>query len=123
MTTDTPPVPTWVLALVVPVVAGLAVLVTTLTSGDEDVAPVAATAGVTIEDFSFSPDPVEVEAGTTVTITNVDGVGHTLSADDGSFDSGIVEGSGDGSIVAPNPGTYAFTCQIHPSMTGTLVAS
>ncbi len=115
--------PTWMLALIVPVVAGAAVLVTVLTSGDEASAPVASRAAVTIEDFTFAPDPIEVRAGDTVRIANVDGVEHTLSADDGAFDSGIIERSGSASIVAPDAGTYTFTCQIHASMTGTLVAS
>lgn len=115
--------PTWMLALIVPVVAGAAVLVTVRTSGDEASAPVASRAAVTIEDFTFAPDPIEVRAGEAVRIANVDGVEHTLSADDGAFDSGIIDRSGVASIVAPDAGSYAFTCQIHASMTGTLVAS
>jgi len=124
MTTGTRALPTWALALIVPLVAGLAVLVTALASGeDAATAPAAARAGITIEDFTFAPDPFEVGAGATIEVTNSDGVQHTLSADDGTFDTGIIDGSGSSSIVVPGPGTYAFTCQIHPSMTGTLVAS
>ena len=120
-TTSTGRLPTWVLALIVPLVAGVAVVATALTSGDDATAPAAA-AAVTIRGFTFAPDPVEVRAGETVVIANVDGVEHTFSADDGAFDSGIIDRSGSGKFTAPAPGTYTFACQIHSSMTGTLVS-
>ena len=41
----------------------------------------------TISNFSFSPDPLTIPVGTTVQWTNDDGVSHTVTADDGSFDS------------------------------------
>ncbi|MGI8477693.1 MAG: plastocyanin/azurin family copper-binding protein, partial [Thermomicrobiales bacterium] len=58
-----------------------------------DTAPTAAAApaaqeSVAIADFSFTPNALEVAAGTTVTWTNTDTVPHTATADDGSFDSG-----------------------------------
>lgn len=121
-TTSTGRLPTWALALLVPLVAGVAVVTTALTSGDDAAAPAAAAAAVTIRDFTFSPDPIEVRAGETVVIANVDGVEHTFSADDGAFDSGVIDRSGSGKVTAPAPGTYTFACQIHSSMTGTLVS-
>ncbi len=76
---------------------------------------------VRIADFSFSGD-LTVTVGQTVTVTNVDGAPHTVTANDGSFDTGDIGGGGTGSFVAPTqPGTYDFICTIHPSMTGQLV--
>jgi plastocyanin len=81
----------------------------------------AAPAGTTVEisDFTFSAPTAG--AGASVTVANRDGVAHTVSADDGSFDSGTVDGGATGTFVAPSaPGTYQFHCEIHPQMSGTL---
>jgi plastocyanin len=80
--------------------------------------------GATIKIFEFSfGEPITVSAGTTVTVRNDDGVGHTWTADDGSFDSGTL-GPGDTfEQTFDEPGTFAFHCNIHPSMTGTLTVT
>jgi plastocyanin len=81
----------------------------------------ATAAGTTVEisDFTFSAPPAG--PGASVTVANRDGVSHTVSADDGSFDSGTVDGGATGTFVAPAaPGTYQFHCEIHPQMNGTL---
>jgi plastocyanin len=60
-------------------------------------------------------------AGAEVTFDNQDGTAHTLTADDGGFDTGPVAAGESATISAPaEPGTYAFHCEIHPSMTGQL---
>ena len=68
-------------------------------------------ASVTISDFSFQPSVVTIQAGATVTWTNQDPMAHTVTADDGSFDSGMLGVSGSASAsyshVFAEPGTYA----------------
>ncbi|BAN04040.1 cupredoxin domain-containing protein [Ilumatobacter coccineus] len=77
-------------------------------------------ASITIEGFAFSGPPV-VAAGSTIEVTNLDGAPHTLTADDGSFDTGDLAQNDVGVIAAPaTPGTYSFVCAIHPSMTGSI---
>ena len=50
-----------------------------------------------------------------------DEVRHTVTADDGTFDLGLDgEGSG-GSHRFTEPGTHAYHCSVHPSMTGTVL--
>ena len=79
----------------------------------------AAGATVEIADFTFSAPTSS--PGASVTVSNRDGAAHTVSADDGSFESGAVNGGATGTFVAPSaPGTYQFHCEIHPQMTGTL---
>lgn len=74
-----------------------------------------------IKNFTFSPMPLAVKAGQTVTVTNDDTTIHTVRADDTSFDTGNLNGGTSGSFVAPaKAGTYAFHCNIHDFMTGTI---
>ncbi|MGH9136578.1 MAG: cupredoxin domain-containing protein [Acidimicrobiales bacterium] len=80
-----------------------------------------AAAGVTAEGFAFSPGEITVTAGSEVSFTNADGVTHTLTADDDSFDTGNVGGGETATLTAPaEPGDYDYHCEIHSSMTGTL---
>jgi plastocyanin len=79
----------------------------------------ASSATIRISGFAFSA--VSAPAGATVTVSNTDGVAHTVTADNGSFDV-TVPAKGATTIVAPTkPGSYRFTCSIHPNMHGTLV--
>lgn len=81
----------------------------------------AAPAGGSLEISGFQFGAATVGAGGQVTVSNRDGAPHTVTADDGAFDSGQVDGSGTGAFVAPGqPGTYGFHCEIHPDMAGTL---
>ena len=80
-------------------------------------APVA----IQIADFSFGPART-VGVGAVVQVSNADAEAHTLTAEDGSFDTGSVDDGTVVSFTAPAvPGTYSFYCDIHPSMTGQLV--
>jgi plastocyanin len=78
---------------------------------------------IQIEGFAFSAlDPVD--PGTEITVSNLDGAQHTLTADDGSFNTGGIDGVGATTITAPDvPGTYTFVCNIHPSMAGSLTVN
>lgn len=78
-------------------------------------------ASIDIEGFAFS-GTAPVATGASISIQNRDGVTHTLTAEDGSFDTGRLSGGSSATLTAPaTPGTYRFFCSIHPSMTGSLV--
>jgi plastocyanin len=83
------------------------------------------TAAISISYYTFSPAsvPFPGSAGVTVTWTNNDGVGHTVTSDNGSFaSSGTIPPGGLYALAFPTtPGTYTYHCSIHPSMTGTIV--
>lgn len=81
---------------------------------------VASATAVTIQDFAFAPQQIEVTAGTTVTWTNQDATPHTVTADDGNFDSGRIDAGGSVRFTSTEPGTYAYHCAFHPGMTGTI---
>jgi plastocyanin len=117
-------VPTILLALIVPVVAVLAVVVTLSSTPDNTSAGggAAAADSVTIKNFTFSPTPLVVKAGATVTVTNADGTTHTLTADNGHFDTGNVGVGAKGMIRIDAVGRYAYHCEIHNYMTGVIEA-
>lgn len=76
-----------------------------------------------IQDFSFAPPTLGTTAGTKLTWTNSGPSNHTVTANDGSFDSGTIQLNGSFSFTPTKAGTYAYHCSIHPTMTGTLVVS
>ena len=78
---------------------------------------------VKISNFSFQPASITVPAGGTVVWTNEDSVPHTITANDGSFDSGSIGGGSQYEHTFSQPGTYRYHCAIHPSMTGEVIVS
>lgn len=78
-------------------------------------------AAVEISDFDFG-EATTAATGQSITVTNNDGVAHTLTASSGGFDTGSIDGGTAVAFSAPStPGTYDFFCTIHPSMQGRLV--
>ncbi len=75
---------------------------------------------VEIVEFTYSPDPVVVQVGGKVTWRNNDNPPHTATADDGSFDTGIIETGKQKSVTFKEPGTFTYFCTVHPFMHGTV---
>ncbi|MEX2555272.1 MAG: cupredoxin domain-containing protein [Actinomycetota bacterium] len=87
-------------------------------------APVAAApgqSGVSIVDFAFTPPTVRIRAGDTVAWANRGLAPHTVSAKDGSFDSGILEPGATFRRVFAKEGSFTYACALHPNMTGTVL--
>jgi len=88
--------------------------------------------------LSFTPDMLEVDAGTTVAWVDDNPIAHTITSGtyevgadglrtgetpDGTFD-GKVGTTGDAfSFTFDQPGTYTYYCSIHKGMNATLVVS
>ena len=88
------------------------------------VPPAPGSGTVAVVDFAFNPGTVDVVAGTTVTWINSGAALHTVTANDGSFDSGLLPaGTGRYSRRFATPGTYPYVCGLHPSMTGVVRVS
>jgi plastocyanin len=92
--------------------------------------------------MSFSPASVTVKVGQTIAWHNSDAITHAVaqnssqsggggnsgygggSPSNGGFGTGDVSsGTTSAAITFQNPGTYAYHCAIHPSMTGTLIVT
>lgn len=81
---------------------------------------------VEIEKSRYSVDEVEVPAGTTVEWVNLDAVDHTVTSAEDSpidFDSGTFGQDETFTQTFDEPGTYAYFCQIHPTMRASVVVS
>jgi plastocyanin len=76
---------------------------------------------IVVKDFMFMPAPLTVKAGSTVTWTNMDDEPHTVVSDTGLFKAGGMDTKESFSFKFDKPGTYHFTCSIHPRMVGTIV--
>ena len=77
-------------------------------------------AAVTIARMRYEPASITVKKGTTVTWTQNDAMPHTVTADDGSFDSGILEPGASFTFEFDELGTFRYTCILHPAMIGTV---
>src|SRR5215207_3607445 len=78
---------------------------------------------VQVIDFAFEPAAVSVPAGATVTWTNTGSRPHTVTADDGSFDSGRLDPGELFSQTFDEPGTFTYFCGFHPEMQGSIVVA
>jgi plastocyanin len=78
------------------------------------------TAMVNIQNIAFNPPNMTVAPGTTVTWVNNDQVNHTVTADNGTFNSGILQPGQRFAHTFKKAGTYAYHCNIHSSMRGTV---
>ena len=72
---------------------------------------------------SFSPNPVEVNVGETVTWINDDSARHTVTSKDGVFDSGMMGKGQPFSYTFDKAGEYPYFCEPHPNMVGTVVVT
>jgi plastocyanin len=77
-----------------------------------------ASGSVTIAGRAFSPSSVTVRAGGTITFANDDDRAHTVTARDGSFDSGVLGSGARWARRFASAGTFRYFCAIHPEMTG-----
>jgi plastocyanin len=85
-------------------------------------APVATNA-VVISNFAFGPQTITVKVGTTVTWTNKDTDEHTVTAQNGSFNSAPLATNATYQHTFTKAGTYDYLCTIHPFMTATVVVT
>ncbi len=81
---------------------------------------------VTIKTFAFDPNPITVDAGTTITFDNQDDILHTITSGTrekptGEFDEDLKELGSTAEITFDKPGTIDYFCDIHQGMDGQVV--
>jgi plastocyanin len=80
----------------------------------------AAAASVHIAFAALSPGSIDIVAGESVMWTNDSARVHTVTGDDGSFDSGRITSSQTFSHRFPATGEAAYHCKLHPFIQGTI---
>ena len=74
-----------------------------------------------IEVYAYVPSRIVIAAGSTVEWTNRDEVVHTVSAEDGSWESGAIESGATWRVTFTEPGIYPYYCGPHPYMKGAVI--
>src|SRR5688500_9828784 len=82
----------------------------------------------TLTTDAFSPNPIQVSVGTTVTWTNNDAQPHTVNSGEnatpsGLFDSPIMPPAGTFEYTFTEAGEFPYFCILHPNMVGTVSVS
>ncbi|HEX5166394.1 MAG TPA: ScyD/ScyE family protein [Thermomicrobiales bacterium] len=71
--------------------------------------------------WGYDPKTITIETGQALTFTNSGRIGHTATAKDGDFDTGLLQGGQSATIEFDKPGEFQFYCQPHPWMTATII--
>ncbi len=81
--------------------------------------PVVGVAEVRLDGFAFAPANIVIDAGATVTWTNYDNVGHTVTSAEGDdLKSGLFGQSETFRHTFDTTGEYRYYCEPHPNMKG-----
>jgi plastocyanin len=76
---------------------------------------------IEIKNFAFSPAELKINIGETVQWTNQDSATHTVTSDDGLFNSGNLPNGASYTYTFDTKGNYEYHCSIHPSMAGKII--
>ncbi|HEX4429288.1 MAG TPA: cupredoxin domain-containing protein [Frankiaceae bacterium] len=82
--------------------------------------PVKATR-ITISDYAYQPAKITVASGASLTFSNRDQTPHTATGTPNGFDTGRIKPGQSKTITVSKPGTYAYYCQFHAFMHGTII--
>jgi plastocyanin len=68
---------------------------------------------VSIQDDFYAPARETVPLNSTVTWTNNGSIQHTVTSDDGKFNSGVLDPGDTASFTFAAPGRYPYHCMFH----------
>lgn len=71
----------------------------------------------------FTPNPINISVGSTVTWTNMDNAVHAIVADGGAFSSGAIASGGQYAHSFGSAGTFTYHDSANSGMTGTVNVS
>lgn len=122
-------------AMIIAALTGLLLVACGQPASDQAADTAGEAAAVTIEDFVYEPETLEVTVGTEITWTNQDDFAHTVTAgvpddpDTAAMD-GLLGDLGEMNAAGTTfttsfdePGTVQYFCRFHPTMQATVVVS
>jgi plastocyanin len=71
----------------------------------------------------FNPTEETIPAGGTILWRNVDNAAHTVTSDDGLFDSGNLAPGDEFRWTFDEPGEYPYNCIYHPGQEGVIIVT
>lgn len=74
-----------------------------------------------IQAMAFVPQTLTITVNSTVKWKNLDGIAHTVTSDNASWDSGNIPAGGTFKFTFTSTGTFNYHCTFHPLMTGTII--
>ena len=96
----------------------------TATSSGPGTSAAAGEQTIAIQSFKFNPTPLATKPGKVTVAILDDGVPHSLTADDKSFDTGVFEkDGGPKTITLSKTGTFTYHCEVHTFMKGVIQVS
>ena len=79
---------------------------------------------IAIQSFKFNPTPLPTKTGKVTVVILDDGVPHSLTADDKSFETGVFKKeNGPKTITLSKTGTFNYHCEVHTFMKGVIQVS
>jgi uncharacterized membrane protein/plastocyanin len=91
------------------------------TCGAQNAQPSGTDHVVVMKQVHFDPPQITVKPGDSVQWTNEDIFSHTITADDGSFDSGPIDPGHSWQMTFKRDETIAYHCRPHPNMRAMLI--
>ena len=109
---------TAVLSLIAALVLGTGVAVAQSAAPAPAPSPVSV---IHIKNFAYVPDSVTIPAGSVVKFVQDDETPHTVTASDGSYDSGNLNQKQTWTHTFAKAGTYNYYCAYHTYMKGKII--
>ncbi len=74
-----------------------------------------------VQKWGYTPSTLTVQVGDKVAFFNEGKIAHTATASNGAFDTGLIHHNETAVVTMAKPGTFAYFCQPHPWMKGTII--
>lgn len=113
--------------VVVPVavfaISAMTAVLPSITSAAGDSVPVNIHDGGDVSTWGYGPTSTTITVGQTVTFTNTGTSPHDATSTDGSWKTPLLTSGASATVTFSAPGTFNYTCVLHPWMKGTLVVA
>lgn len=109
--------------VVVFAISAMTAVLPSVTSAATDAVPVGIVDAGEISAWGYGPSSTTVTVGQSVTWTNTGTSPHDATAADGSWGTPLLQAGESATVTFATPGTFAYTCVLHPWMQGTIIVS